>query len=146
WKHFYNNYMSVTGDLGLSKSSTAISDADDDEIYGIILYVTPKVFQGQNYTKASDVYGFGMIMWKFMTGRRPFWNRVHDVNLIIDICDGLRPLIVKNAPEGYIELMQDCWHSNPKRKPTAADIQSIFQSIKGSEYTKANNGSLTISL
>jgi hypothetical protein len=40
-------------------------------------------------------------MWEFMTGRRPFWDRNHDTELIIDIYDGLRPPIVTNAPEGY---------------------------------------------
>jgi hypothetical protein len=56
-----------------------------------------------------------MIMWEFMTGRRPFWNRVHDAEFIIEIVDGLRPPIVTNAPEGYIELMKECWNSDPKK-------------------------------
>ncbi|CAI2186661.1 18911_t:CDS:2, partial [Funneliformis geosporum] len=78
--------------------------------------------------------------------RRPFWNRDHDVDLIIDVCDGLRPPIVTNAPEGYVEIMQECWHSNPKRRPTAADILSRIESIHISEYTKQYNGSPTISM
>jgi hypothetical protein len=51
-------------------------------------------------------------MWEFMTGRRPFWDRNHDIELIIDISDGLRPPIVTNAPESYIELMKECWNSD----------------------------------
>ena len=54
-----------------------------------------------------------------MTGRRPFWNRIHDTELIIEICDGLRPPIVTNAPDGYIKLMQECWDSDPNKRPTA---------------------------
>jgi hypothetical protein len=57
-----------------------------------------------------------------MIGRRPFWDRNHDTELIIDICDGLRPPIVTNAPNGYIELMKRCWHSDPEKRPTASDI------------------------
>src|SRR6266516_3629046 len=67
-----------------------------------------------------------MIMWELMTGRRPFWDRDHNTELIIEICDGLRPPIVTNAPEGYIELMQKCWHNNPKERPTANDLYDIF--------------------
>src|SRR2546422_718808 len=63
-----------------------------------------------------------MIMWEFMTGRRPFWDRIHDIELIIEICAGLRPPIVTNAPEGYIELMKECWHSVPKKRPEAVDL------------------------
>ena len=102
------------GDLGISKSAT--ESTDDNETYGIIPYMAPEIFQGQKYTKASDIYSFGMIMWEFMTGRRPFWDQNHDIYLIIEICDGLRPPIVTNAPEGYIELMKECWHSGPKKR------------------------------
>ena len=62
-----------------------------------------------------------MIMWELMTGRRPFWDRNHNTELIVEICDGLRPLIVTNAPKGYIELMQKCWHSDPTERPSATN-------------------------
>ncbi|RGB42699.1 kinase-like domain-containing protein, partial [Rhizophagus diaphanus] len=109
----------ITGDFGLSKSAI---ESSDDEVYGIIPYVAPEVFQGQKYTKASDIYSYGMIMWELMTGRRPFWDKSHDTDLIIEICDGLRPPIVTNAPEGYIELMQQCWHSDPNKRPNVREI------------------------
>src|SRR5436190_24335788 len=63
-----------------------------------------------------------MIMWEVMTGRRPFWDKSHDADLIIKIVDGLRPPIVTNAPEGYIELMEECWHYDPNNRPTATDV------------------------
>ncbi|CAI2189935.1 14710_t:CDS:2, partial [Funneliformis geosporum] len=115
---------SKIGDLGLSKSAT---EADDNETYGIIPYMAPEVLQGQKYTKASDIYSFGMIMWECMTGRRPFWDRSHDTELIIDICDGLRPPTVDIvAPEGYIELMKECWDPDPIKRPA---VGSIYDSI-----------------
>ncbi|GBB85369.1 hypothetical protein RclHR1_11910005 [Rhizophagus clarus] len=55
-------------------------------------------------------------------GRRPFWDRIHDIELIIEICDGLRPPIVTDAPKGYIELIKECWHSDLKKRPVAKDI------------------------
>ncbi|CAI2177312.1 6777_t:CDS:1, partial [Funneliformis geosporum] len=104
-------------DLGLSKSATDLADNGNEiEIYGVIPYVAPEIFNGNRYTEASDVYSFGMIMWEFMTGRRPFWDRVHDTELIIEIYDGQRPPIT-SAPEGYIKLMQECWDSNPNKRP-----------------------------
>src|SRR5438045_277480 len=113
---------SIIGDLGISKSAIESSDDNENnEIYGIIPYVAPEVLQGQKYTKASDVYSLGMIMWELMTGRRPFWNHVHDTELIIQICDGLRPPINTNAPEGYTKLMQECWNFDSKMRPTVRD-------------------------
>jgi len=112
--------LPIISDLGLSKSST--ESTNDKEIYGIMPYVAPEILQGKIYTVASDIYSFGMIMWEFMTGRRPFWDKDHDAGLIINICDGLRPPIVTNAPESYIKLMQECWDSDPNKRPTATDI------------------------
>ncbi|RIA86277.1 kinase-like domain-containing protein [Glomus cerebriforme] len=121
------NIFAIVGDMGLSKSAT--ESTDNNETYGIIPYMAPEIFQKQKYTKASDIYSFGMIMWEFMTGRRPFWDEIHDIELIIKICDGLRPPIVTNAPEGYIELMKDCWDSNPEKRPIASIIFNKFNKI-----------------
>src|SRR4051812_36976835 len=128
--------IATIGDLGISKSAM---DGDNDEIYGIIPYVAPEIFQGQKYTKASDIYSFGMIMWELMTGRRPFWDQNHDIDLIIGICDGLRPPIVTNAPDGYIELMQECWHSDLNKRPSANYIIIKIMTMIKNEFENRNN-------
>ncbi|EXX50152.1 polo kinase CDC5 [Rhizophagus irregularis DAOM 197198w] len=132
------SYNVVIGDLGLSKSATESTD-DNNVKYGIITYMAPEIFQGQKYTKASDIYSFGMIMWEFMTGRRPFWDEHHDTNLITKIRDGLRPPIVTNAPEGYIELMKECWNSDPCKRPTANDIYKRICILVRNEEQNSKN-------
>jgi serine/threonine protein kinase len=127
-----DSFSTKIGDLGISKSATD-STGDNNENYGIIPYMAPEIFQGQKYTAASDIYSFGMIMWELMTGRRPFWDKSHDTDLIIEIVDGLRPPIVTNAPEGYIELMEKCWHSDPSKRPTATDIFDKVGEMYGDE-------------
>ena len=130
------NYT-VIGDLGISKSATESTD-DNNENYGIIPYMAPEIFHGYNNTAASDIYSFGMIMWELMTGRRPFWDQNHDTELIIEICDGLRPPIVTNAPEGYIELMKECWHSDPNKRPTGNVIYEKVEKIRINELNNDN--------
>jgi len=65
-------------------------------------------------TQASDIYGFGMIMYFIATGRQPFDDCAHDHHLALNMCDGNRPKINEpEAPKCYIELMKKCWNSNP---------------------------------
>ncbi len=133
-----DNGWNKISDLGLSKSATESSD--DNENYGIIPYMAPEIFQGQKYTIALDIYSFGMIMWEYMTGRRPFWDRVHDTNLIIDICDGLRPPIGDiNTPDGYIELMKECWNPDPIKRPTAEYILGEIDKMNRDERQNPTN-------
>ena len=103
---YENEFDIVIGDLRMSKSSSECDD--DDEIYGIISYMAPEILQEKKYTKASDIYIFGMIMWELITGRMPFWDQNNDTELIIKICKNFYPLIIKSAPKGYVELMQEC--------------------------------------
>ncbi|GES83766.1 kinase-like domain-containing protein [Rhizophagus clarus] len=123
-------------DLGISKSAT--ESGEDNENYGIIPYMAPEILQRQKYNISSDIYSFGMIMWEYMTGRRPFWDRNHDTELIIDICDGLRPPIVTNAHEGFIELMKECWHSDPEKRPRANDLYSKINIMTREELARDN--------
>src|SRR6266542_6471964 len=119
---YENEWDIVISDLGISKSSISSIDNDDDEIYGVISYMAPEILQGKDYTTASDIYSFGMIMWELITGRMPFWDQNNDIELIIKICKNFRPPIIKNTPKGYNELMQECWDSDPNKRPTTFDI------------------------
>ncbi|RIB09290.1 kinase-like domain-containing protein [Gigaspora rosea] len=101
-------------DLGISKPVNESSD--NNSIYGVIPYVPPEVLKGGKFTQDSDIYSFGMIIWEVISGCRPFSDRKHDEYLILDILDGLRPKIPINIPQDLIELMETCWHQDPKQR------------------------------
>ncbi len=116
---YENDFDIVISDLGISKSSL---DNNDGKIYGILPYMAPEILQGIEYTIASDIYGFGMIMWEFTTGIPPFNDREHDFYLALSICKGERPEIIENTPQCYIDLMKKCWDQDPSKRPTALEI------------------------
>ncbi|GBB94913.1 hypothetical protein RclHR1_02440007 [Rhizophagus clarus] len=105
----------VIGDLGLSLPANGSSDS---EIYGVIPYVAPEIFEGAVFTKESDIYSLGMIMWELTTGCKPFDDVEHDVSLIYQIIDGKRPEITTDTPECFANLMKSCWDPNLLKRPS----------------------------
>src|SRR5256714_12598476 len=86
----YENNDSRIGDLGLCQQ--AINEKENpNEIFGVIPYLAPEVLSKKPYTKESDIYSFGMIMWEYTTGRKPFHDFPHDHSLILYILIGGRP-------------------------------------------------------
>src|SRR6185369_10421628 len=69
---------------------------------------------------------FGMIMWEFTTGKKPFCNRPHDHHLILDILKGERSQITDDTPEFYADLMKRCWNYNPENRPTTEEIYNCL--------------------
>ncbi|CAB5192181.1 unnamed protein product [Rhizophagus irregularis] len=108
------------GDLGLSQPAN--NTLSNNEIYGVIPYIAPEIFKGAAFSKESDVYSLGMIMWELTTGCKPFANVEHDHYLIFKILDGERPKITEDTPECYADLMKKCWDSNPSKRPTIDEI------------------------
>ncbi|GBC05293.1 hypothetical protein RclHR1_06160004 [Rhizophagus clarus] len=98
------------------------SDINNSPIqrYGVLPYVAPEVLRGEHPSTASDIYSFGIIMNSLATGKRPWYNIAHDINLVKDICDGKRFDIPEDTPNFYAELMQQCWDNDPENRPTAS--------------------------
>ncbi|PKC03445.1 kinase-like protein [Rhizophagus irregularis] len=118
----------LIGDLGLSQSAN--NTLLNNEIYGIMPYIAPEIFKGAAFSKESDIYSMGMIMWELTTGCKPFASIRHDANLVYEIIDGERPEITHDTPECFANLMKSCWDSNPSERPSALEVAKALSSIK----------------
>ena len=131
----YYIYSGRIGDLGLCQQVVDKKD-NPNKIYGVIPYLAPEVLSKKPYTKESDIYSFGMIMWEFTTGKKPFHDRPHDEYLMLDILKGERPQITDDTPEFYTELMKKCWDHNPENRPTAEEIFDYIYKYYGNILDK----------
>ncbi|CAB4437978.1 unnamed protein product [Rhizophagus irregularis] len=113
-------------DMGLCKPADYdASKNTKNSTYGP--YIAPEILRGQNYTKASDIYSFGIIMYEMISGLPPYRDVSHDENLAIKICQGLRPRFNIKVPQLILHLIKRCLDANPLNRPTANEIQSIIE-------------------
>ena len=123
---------SFISDFGLT--GPADEQKSDDKIYGVLPYIAPEVLNGELYTLASDIYSFGVIMAELSTGNLPFYNRMHDFELSLDVCNGLRPEFGKGTPEFYKKLAYRCMDANQNQRPKADELKEILNFWYSSIY------------
>ena len=83
-------------DLGLCKPA---DEKTDKNVYGVLPYVAPEVLRGKEYTQASDIYGFGIIIYEVFNRLPPYHDVAHDEFLAVKICHGLRPKFIIKVPQ-----------------------------------------------
>jgi serine/threonine protein kinase len=131
---FGKDRRSFISDFGLACKD---GQTQENDAKGVLPYVAPEVLCRQPYTKAADVYSFGIIMWEFTSYQPPFYNRAYDYNLAIEVHAGLRPPVIKDTPKCYIKLMKQCWDPKPANRPTAhclADTLEKWLQITSGKY------------
>ncbi|RHZ84549.1 hypothetical protein Glove_79g6 [Diversispora epigaea] len=116
--------LSYITDFGLCKP---VTENNPENIYGVIPYMAPETLSRGEYTQASDIYSFGMVMLEVLTSYPPYYNIPHDVNLVIKICEGLKPEIKCEIPQFLKEIMEKCWNFEPLNRPTAEELKSQLE-------------------
>ncbi|RHZ82763.1 hypothetical protein Glove_103g130 [Diversispora epigaea] len=121
--YYAPNSQWCISDLGLSGPV----DVPLNGIYGNLPFIAPEVICGEIYTKKSDIYSIGILMWEVITGKTPYDNHKYGSHLASDIASGYRPKVYKDIPSEYIILMKQCWDADPNNRP---DANIIFDKMK----------------
>ena len=97
-------------DFGLSKRIEAASSSQS-KFFGIIPYVDPKQFNRRKnkdnvyiLNEKSDVYSIGVLMWEISSGKPPFESDPYDIDLVLEISQGLREEVIPGTPENYVKI------------------------------------------
>ncbi|CAB4431361.1 unnamed protein product [Rhizophagus irregularis] len=134
------NHTCIT-DMGLCKPANYNAPENSkNKLYGILPYIAPEILRGQNYTKAADIYSFGIIMYEVISGLPPYYDVSHDINLTMKICKGFRPRFKIKVPQLIVLLIKKCLDANPLNRPKAEEIKkNLSQWFKESVNPKSNN-------
>ncbi|PKY47138.1 kinase-like protein [Rhizophagus irregularis] len=74
------------------------------------------------YTKSSDIYSFGVLMWEISSGCPPFKSSDNIITLGLAINSGTRETTISGTPEEYKELYKKCWKQEPEQRPAISEV------------------------
>src|SRR5581483_1395681 len=111
-------------DFGLCKPA---DEKIDKNVYGVLPYVAPEVLRGKDYTQASDIYGFGIIIYEVLNGLPPYHDIAHDEFLALKICQGLRPKFIIKIPQLLEDIFKQCVDADPLKRPSADYLREKFK-------------------
>lgn len=133
-------YRLKISDFGISKLITQNSEnSKERQIRGVLPYIAPEVLGGEEYTKAADVYSFGIVAYEVFTGIPPFRDVPHDRHLELQICNGLRPKIPFHIPKSITKIIMQCWDARVDHRPTFEELWkqlSCFEQGKSKKIRK----------
>jgi serine/threonine protein kinase len=118
-------------DFGLSKSEMRSIQTIQERSQAIAWQAPECLQRASQYTEASDIYSFGMILWEIVTQKRPYAGK--DTGTIVkSVLSGQRES-VKDFPEVYRSLIEGCWQPNPDQRPA---IKAIIATLEAYESQK----------
>ncbi|XP_073527680.1 inactive tyrosine-protein kinase 7 [Phyllobates terribilis] len=113
--------------LGLNK------DVYNSEYYHLrqawvpLRWMPPEAVQDDDFSTKSDVWSFGVLMWEvFSLGELPYMDMADDEVLAGLQGGSLKPSAPENCSSRYYKLMQRCWASSPKDRPSFSDIANTL--------------------
>ncbi|RHZ84540.1 hypothetical protein Glove_79g96 [Diversispora epigaea] len=79
---------------------------------------TPEVLSGEEYTKAGDVYSFGIIAYEIVTSFAPYYGIPHNKDLARQICNGLQPKIPFHILKLITKIIMRVWDARVSHRHT----------------------------
>uniref|UniRef100_A0A3B3XUN8 mitogen-activated protein kinase kinase kinase n=1 Tax=Poecilia mexicana TaxID=48701 RepID=A0A3B3XUN8_9TELE len=113
-----NKTLKIT-DFGLAREwhrTTKMSAA------GTYAWMAPEVIRSSTFSKGSDVWSYGVLLWELLTGEVPF-RTIDGLAVAYGVAMNKLALpIPSTCPEPFARLMENCWSTDPHSRPLFTTI------------------------
>ncbi|PIN00388.1 Serine/threonine protein kinase [Handroanthus impetiginosus] len=135
-------------DFGLSREEMVSKHASN--IRGTFGYLDPEYISTRSFTKKSDVYSYGVLLFELIAGRNPLQGLMEHVELAAMNTEGKVGWEEIGDPrlEGKFDveelnevaaLAHKCVNSIPKKRPSMRDIVQVLSKILKHRYSKRHH-------
>ncbi|XP_010540027.1 PREDICTED: serine/threonine-protein kinase EDR1-like isoform X3 [Tarenaya hassleriana] len=123
------NWVVKVCDFGLSrmKHSTYLSSRSTA---GTAEWMAPEILRNEPSDEKCDVYSFGVILWELFTLQQP-WGKMNPMQVVGAVGFQHRRLEIPDFVEpGISDLIEKCWQTDPKMRPSFAEIMACLKQLQ----------------
>ncbi|XP_049944241.1 mitogen-activated protein kinase kinase kinase 10-like [Schistocerca serialis cubense] len=103
---------------------------------GTYAWMAPEVIKTSTFSKASDVWSYGVLLWELLTGETPY-KGIDTLAVAYGVAVNKLTLpIPSTCPEPWRDLMEACWNSDPHMRPSFEDVLLALDAIMHSAFTQ----------
>ncbi|XP_053954699.1 mitogen-activated protein kinase kinase kinase 13 isoform X2 [Anastrepha ludens] len=123
-------------DFGTSKEWNEISTKMS--FAGTVAWMAPEVIRNEPCSEKVDIWSYGIVLWEMLTCEIPYKD-VDSSAIIWGVGNNsLKLPIPSSCPEGFKLLVNLCWHTKPRNRPSFGQILSHLE-IAGPELLRKSD-------
>eukprot|EP00039_Didymoeca_costata_P004211 m.71976 g.71976 ORF g.71976 m.71976 type:complete len:634 (-) comp12293_c1_seq1:2060-3961(-) len=148
----------VIADFGLAKQAEVRLDQTIESVNsmsatqaGTYLYMAPELIERRKFSKGSDVWAFGVIVWQLLTGCQPYCyakakEPIAPIALAFKVgYNGERLRVDESWPDPFKTVIRNCQLAEHKQRPQFAEIRDTFTKTDRSDSLNAAFSKMTLS-
>ncbi|XP_034620988.1 mitogen-activated protein kinase kinase kinase 21 isoform X3 [Trachemys scripta elegans] len=103
---------------------------------GTYAWMAPEVIKSSVFSKGSDIWSYGVLLWELLTGEVPY-RGIDGLAVAYGVAVNKLTLpIPSTCPEPFAKLMKECWEQDPHIRPSFALILEQLTAIEGAVMTE----------
>ncbi len=112
-------------DFGMAReidsAYSGVAEQQTSATIGPVRWMAPEQLERLAYSKASDVFAFGVLLYEIFARSAP-WPGLANINVATRVIAGTRMQPHETVPPDMRELMTQCWAHEPKERPSAKAV------------------------
>lgn len=117
-------FVAKIGDWGSARAVQMSGVKSMTHGVGTACWLAPEVINNAHFSKQSDVYAYGIVLWEIFT-RQEVYEGLSAAQIIAKVAhEELRPNVPRECP--WAQVMTACWSRNANERP---DFTSVIQTL-----------------